>query len=397
MIIAAELGAPLRITSGPAIQHAGDLAAILSSAQRGRGALPRRDPPDGPAGRGDALPRDGGLPGRRRRRQGPGRDRDPAGDPAVHPGRRHHPRRAAARPAARPVRLHRPPGLLRRRRARAACCARSAGLLDVRARRRTARAEIAGRSRGTPRIANRLLRRVRDFAQVRADGVVDRARSRGRARASTRSTSSGSTGSTAACSTRCAAASAAARSGCPPSRSPSGEERETVEEVAEPFLVRAGLLARTPRGRVATPAAWTHLGPDAAPAPAGRTSAPDCSPASTTAGRRRLSRAAPRGAASRVGRSCPGPAATPPIRPDLSGAPVGRILTRGHPAAVLSLLLVAFYLLIIRPAAQPRRELQRSCRPAWRPGAEVMTTAGLYGTVDRGRATTRSSWRSRPA
>jgi Holliday junction DNA helicase RuvB len=39
-----------------------------------------------------------------------------------------------------------------------------------------------------------------------------------------------------------------------------GEERETVEEVAEPFLVRSGLLARTPRGRVATPAAWTHLG-----------------------------------------------------------------------------------------------------------------------------------------
>jgi Holliday junction DNA helicase RuvB len=39
-----------------------------------------------------------------------------------------------------------------------------------------------------------------------------------------------------------------------------GEERETVEEVAEPFLVRSGLLARTPRGRVATPAAWHHLG-----------------------------------------------------------------------------------------------------------------------------------------
>jgi Holliday junction DNA helicase RuvB len=39
-----------------------------------------------------------------------------------------------------------------------------------------------------------------------------------------------------------------------------GEERETVEEVAEPFLVRSGLLARTPRGRVATPAAWQHLG-----------------------------------------------------------------------------------------------------------------------------------------
>jgi Holliday junction DNA helicase RuvB len=39
-----------------------------------------------------------------------------------------------------------------------------------------------------------------------------------------------------------------------------GEERETVEEVAEPFLVRSGFLARTPRGRIATPAAWEHLG-----------------------------------------------------------------------------------------------------------------------------------------
>jgi Holliday junction DNA helicase RuvB len=39
-----------------------------------------------------------------------------------------------------------------------------------------------------------------------------------------------------------------------------GEERETVEEMAEPFLVRSGYLARTPRGRVATPAAWEHLG-----------------------------------------------------------------------------------------------------------------------------------------
>ena len=44
-----------------------------------------------------------------------------------------------------------------------------------------------------------------------------------------------------------------------------GEERETVEEVAEPFLVRTGMLARTPRGRIATPAAWAHLGLDAPP------------------------------------------------------------------------------------------------------------------------------------
>jgi Holliday junction DNA helicase RuvB len=50
-----------------------------------------------------------------------------------------------------------------------------------------------------------------------------------------------------------------------------GEEVETVEEVAEPFLVRAGLLARTPRGRVATPAAWQHLGMAVPPASQGPT------------------------------------------------------------------------------------------------------------------------------
>ena len=73
---------------------------------------------------------------------------------------------------------------------------------------------------------------------------------------STRSTSSASTGSTGRCSTRCAAASAAGRWACRTLAVAVGEERETVEEVAEPFLVRDGLLARTPRGRVATPAAW---------------------------------------------------------------------------------------------------------------------------------------------
>lgn len=48
-----------------------------------------------------------------------------------------------------------------------------------------------------------------------------------------------------------------------------GEERETVEEVAEPFLVREGLLARTPRGRIGTPAAWAHLGLTSPPQTAG--------------------------------------------------------------------------------------------------------------------------------
>ena len=132
-------------------------------------------------------------------------------------------------------------------------------------------AEIAGRSRGTPRIANRLLRRVRDFAEVRADGAVTRRVARealrvydvdelgldrlDRAvlRALVRSFGGGPVG----VSTLAVAV---------------GEEPGTVEEVCEPFLVRAGLLARTPRGRVATPAAWHHLG--VVPPPDGTGTAP---------------------------------------------------------------------------------------------------------------------------
>lgn len=135
---------------------------------------------------------------------------------------------------------------------------RSAGLLDLEIGTEGA-AEIAGRSRGTPRIANRLLRRVRDYAQVKADGIITReiaaaalkvyevdARGldrldRGVLEALLKLFGGGPVG----LSTLAVAV---------------GEERETVEEVAEPFLVREGLLARTPRGRVATPAAWAHLG-----------------------------------------------------------------------------------------------------------------------------------------
>jgi holliday junction DNA helicase RuvB len=146
---------------------------------------------------------------------------------------------------------------------------RSAGLLDVDVDPDGA-AEIAGRSRGTPRIANRLLRRVRDFAQVKADGRVTRevatralevyevdARGLDRLdRAVLHALLRLFGGGPVGLSTLAVAV---------------GEERETVEEVAEPFLVREGLLARTPRGRIATPAAWSHLGltpPVATPGPA---------------------------------------------------------------------------------------------------------------------------------
>jgi Holliday junction DNA helicase RuvB len=120
-------------------------------------------------------------------------------------------------------------------------------------------AEIARRSRGTPRIANRLLRRVRDFAEVTGDGTIDRATAeeglalfgvdglgldkvdRALLAALCRRFGGGPVGlSTLAISV--------------------GEQTETVEDVYEPFLIQQGLLMRTPRGRVALPATWEHLG-----------------------------------------------------------------------------------------------------------------------------------------
>jgi Holliday junction DNA helicase RuvB len=257
MIIAAELQAPLRVTSGPAIQHAGDLAALLSSLAEGEvlfldeihrmarpaeellymamedfrvdvvvgkgpgaTAIPLELPPFTVVG---ATTRAGLLPG-------PLRDRF---------GFTAHLDFYAAAELEHVLR-------------------RSARLLAV-PLEADGGAEIAGRSRGTPRIANRLLRRVRDYAQVKADGVVTREVARAALtvyevdeqgldrldRGVLHALVSRFGGGPVGLSTLAVAV---------------GEERETVEEVAEPFLVRAGLLARTPRGRVATAAAWRHLG-----------------------------------------------------------------------------------------------------------------------------------------
>jgi Holliday junction DNA helicase RuvB len=257
MIIAAELGAPFRLTSGPAIERAGDLAALLTSLGEGevlfideihRIARPaeellymamedfRVDVMVGKGPGATAIPLDlapftlVGATTRAGLLTGPLRDRfgftghmdfyDVAELELV---------------------LH-----------------RSAQLLGVRLTPEGG-AEIASRSRGTPRIANRLLRRVRDFAEVRADGIVTSAVAhdalavydvdelgldrldKAVLNALVRRFGGGPVG----VSTLAVAV---------------GEEIETVQEVAEPFLVRAGLLARTPRGRVATPAAWHHLG-----------------------------------------------------------------------------------------------------------------------------------------
>src|SRR6266581_269401 len=222
MIVAAELGAPLRITSGPAIERSGDLAAVLSTPSKGAGAtaIPLDIAPFTLVG---ATTRAGLLPAPLRDRFGFTAHLD----------------------------FYQPDEL-------EVIIRRSAGLLGVTLTDEGA-AELSTRSRGTPRIANRLLRRVRDYAEVRADGVVTReiARTaleiyevdehgldrldRGVLVALVRRFGGGPVG----LSTLAVAL---------------GEEAETVEVVAEPFLVRCGLLARTPRGRVATAAGWAHLG-----------------------------------------------------------------------------------------------------------------------------------------
>ncbi|MGW6130615.1 Holliday junction branch migration DNA helicase RuvB [Cellulomonas sp. NPDC055163] len=257
MIIAAELGAPLRVTSGPAIQHAGDLAAVLSSLDEGEvlfldeihrlarpaeellyvamedfrvdvvvgkgagaSAIPLSLPPFTVVG---ATTRAGLLPA-------PLRDRF---------GFTGHLDFYSAEELERVL-------------------VRSAGLLGV-PLAADAAAEIASRSRGTPRIANRLLRRVRDWAQVRGDGTLSLAAARAalevyevdalgldrldRAVLTALCTRFG--GGPVGLTTLAVAV---------------GEEPETVETVAEPFLVREGLVGRTPRGRIAMPGAWAHLG-----------------------------------------------------------------------------------------------------------------------------------------
>ena len=257
MIISAEMGAPMRITSGPAIERAGDLAAILSTLSEGdvvfideihRVARPaeemlylamedfRVDVVIGKGPGATAIPLDiapftlVGATTRAGLLPAPLRDRF---------GFTAHLDFYEADEL----------GIIVRR---------SAGLLGV-ALRDDGADEIAGRSRGTPRIANRLLRRVRDFAEVRGNGLVTREIARAALElyevdesgldrldhavlnALVRKFGGGPVG----LSTLAVAV---------------GEEAETVEVVAEPFLVRAGLMARTPRGRVATPAAWEHLG-----------------------------------------------------------------------------------------------------------------------------------------
>jgi Holliday junction DNA helicase RuvB len=155
---------------------------------------------------------------------------------------------------------------------------RSASILEVEVDHAGA-AEIARRSRGTPRIANRLLKRVRDFAEVRGDGTVDLTVARAGLelfgvddlgldkvdRAILDAVCSRFGGGPVGLSTLAVSV---------------GEETDTVEDVYEPYLLQLGLLMRTPRGRVALPATWQHLGLEAPPLAAATpaTSAEDVEP-----------------------------------------------------------------------------------------------------------------------
>jgi len=129
--------------------------------------------------------------------------------------------------------------------------------------------EIARRARGTPRVANRLLRRLRDYAQVRASGVITGEVAReGLALLQVDEAGLDETDR------RVLAAIITRYDGGPVGletlAAATGEEPETIEELCEPYLLQAGFLQRTPRGRVATAAAYRHLGLAPPPGEAGR-------------------------------------------------------------------------------------------------------------------------------
>ena len=257
MIVASEMDSPIRITSGPAITHAGDLASILSSLVEGevlfldeihRMARPaeemlymamedfRVDVVVGKGPGATAIPltlphftlvgattRAGLLPGPLRDRFGFTAHLDFYDESDI-----------------------------------ADIVARSSSLLNVDISKESI-TELGKRSRGTPRIANRLLRRVRDYAQVHGDGSINLEITNSALKmyevdeigldrldkAILRVLIEQFNGGPVGLGTLAMAV---------------GEERETVESVAEPFLVRSGFIARSPRGRTATPAAWRHLG-----------------------------------------------------------------------------------------------------------------------------------------
>ena len=142
---------------------------------------------------------------------------------------------------------------------------RSAGILGVPIEPGAA-SEVARRSRGTPRIANRLLKRVRDFAEVRGDGKVSLSVAR-QALALFGVDDRGLDKLDRAVLSALCERFGGGPVGLTTLAVAVGEEPDTVEDVYEPFLLQQGFMLRTPRGRVATSTAWTHIGLKPPPAP----------------------------------------------------------------------------------------------------------------------------------
>lgn len=123
----------------------------------------------------------------------------------------------------------------------------------------SAKAEIASRARRTPRIANRLLRRVRDFAEVKADGTVTLPVAK-EALSMLHIDSAGLDAADRAILATIIEKFSGGPVGLTTLSAATAQEIETIEEVVEPFLLQLGFLQRTPRGRLATPKAYQHLG-----------------------------------------------------------------------------------------------------------------------------------------
>ncbi len=256
-IIAGELGSTLRITSGPAIERAGDLAAILTG-----------------LGEKDVLFIDEiHRLSRNVEEILYSAMEDYALDIMIGKG-----------PSARAIRIDLPPFTLVGATTRAGSLAsplrdrfgvicrleyyqtghlvhivkRTAQILEIAIEERGA-LEIARRSRGTPRVANRLLKRVRDYAQIKGGGVIT-AELADQALAMLEVDSCGLDRSDRTLLETIIIKFRGGPVGLDTLAAAISEETETVEDVYEPFLIQLGFLQRTPRGRIATAAAYEHLG-----------------------------------------------------------------------------------------------------------------------------------------
>jgi Holliday junction DNA helicase RuvB len=256
-IIAHEMGVPIRTTAGPVLERAGDLAAILTNLEVGEVLFIDEIHRMGPAVE-EIL-----YPALEDYRLDLIIGQGPAAQTVEIPLKRFTLVGATTRAGSisAPLRarfgiVHRldfySPELLTH------ILTRSARLLDIPMAPEGAR-EMARRSRGTPRIANRLLRRVRDFAQVEGEGVIDLETAR-HALGRLEVDEYGFDDLDRKILDTLIRHYAGGPAGLKALAAAVGEDRGTLEDFYEPYLIQEGFLQRTPRGRVATPRAYKHLG-----------------------------------------------------------------------------------------------------------------------------------------